>query len=158
VRAVRALPGEANVQLTVHAVAGKDEEAAYERSVRRIAGGDPRIAFAPPLARSEVAAAMARHDALVVPSVCLETGPLVVLEAQAAGLYVAGSRLGGIAELVGDGADGELIEAGNVPAWTAAIARLAERRAAGASPSRRPRPVRTMAAAAAEMAELYRSL
>ena len=100
---------------------------------------------------------MARHDALVVPSLWLETGPLVVLEAQAAGLYVMGSRLGGIAELVGDGAGGELVEAGSVRAWTAAIARLAERRASGALP-RRPREVRTMAAAAAEMAELYRSL
>jgi glycosyltransferase involved in cell wall biosynthesis len=157
VRAVRALPSEAAVQLTVHAVSGTDEEATYERSVRKLAGGDPRIAFAPPLARSEVAEVMARHDALVVPSVWLETGPLVVLEAQAAGLYVMGSRLGGIAELVGDGADGELVEVGNVRAWTAAVARLAERRASGTLTCR-PREVRGMAAAAAEMAALYQSL
>ena len=157
VRAVRALPSEANVQLTVHAVAGKDEEAAYEQSVRKLAGGDPRIAFAPPLARSEVAEVMARHDALVVPSLWLETGPLVVLEAQAAGLYVVGSRLGGIAELIAEGADGELVEAGYVRAWTAAVARLAERRASGTLACR-PREVRSMAAVAAEMATLYRSL
>ena len=157
VRAVRALPPAAGVQLSIHALPGAAEEAAYEHSVRKLASGDPRIIFAPPLARSDIPTAMARHDALVVPSVCLETGPLVVLEAQAAGLHVIGSRLGGIAELVRDGDGGELIEPGSVLAWTAAIARLAQRRLSGAL-TRRPREVRTMTAAAAEMAELYRSL
>ena len=99
---------------------------------------------------------MARHDVLVVPSLGLETGPLVVLEAQAAGLYVMGSHLGGIAELVGEGIGGELVEAGSQRAWTAAIARLAERRANGGALPCRPRAVRTMSTAAAEMAELYR--
>jgi glycosyltransferase involved in cell wall biosynthesis len=94
---------------------------------------------------------------LLVPSVWLETGPLVVLEAQAVGLYLMGSNLGGIAELVGSGASGELVEAGNIGAWTVAIARLTERHAAGAM-MRRPLAVRTMAAAALDMAELYRSL
>ena len=115
VRAIRALPAEARVRLTVHAVPGRAEEAAYDRNVRELAGGDPRIVFGPPLARHEIAAAMARHDALVVPSLWLETGPLVVLEAQAAGLYIMGSRLGGIAELVAEDGGGELVEAGSVP-------------------------------------------
>ena len=99
---------------------------------------------------------MARHDALVVPSVWLETGPLVVLEAQAAGLYIMGSRLGGIAELISEDGSGELVDAGSVPAWTAAIERSPN--AMRAVPWPRPRAVRTMAAAAAEMAALYRSL
>ena len=54
-----------------------------------------------------------KYDALVVPSVWLETGPLVVLEAFAAGVPVIGSRLGGIAEMVRDGVDGLLFGAGN---------------------------------------------
>jgi len=157
VRAVRALPAETSVQLSLHAVPGTAEEATYEEMVRRLAEGDRRIKFAPPLPRGELAVTMARHNALVVPSVWLETGPLVVLEAQAAGLYVMGSRLGGIAELVGEYAGGELVETGSVRAWTAAIERLAERHASGALVCR-PREVRTMAAAAAEMAELYNSL
>ncbi len=157
VQALRALPADARVRLTVHALPGGSEEAAYEAHVRRLAAADPRIAFAPPLARGEVAAAMARHNALIVPSLWLETGPLVVLEAQAAGLYVLGSRLGGIAELIDTPSGGELIEAGNIRAWTAAIDRLARRHANGAL-AVRPRQVRTMAAAAAEMAELYASL
>jgi hypothetical protein len=68
-----------------------------------------------------------------------------------------GSRLGGIAELVADGASGELVEAGSVLAWTAAVARLAERRASGTLACR-PGEVRSMAAVAAEMAALYQSL
>jgi glycosyltransferase involved in cell wall biosynthesis len=155
VRAVRALPIETDVHLTIHGIPG--DETAYERIVRNLADGEPRIAFAAPLARSEVAAALAGYDALVVPSLCLETGPLVVLEAQAAGLYIMGSRLGGIAELVRDGAGGELIDAGNVAAWAAAIARLGRRHASG-DLKRRPSEVRTMAAAAGDMAELYQSL
>jgi glycosyltransferase involved in cell wall biosynthesis len=157
VRAVRALSGDTAVRLTIHGLPSGAEEEAYEQRVRTLAGADPRIVFAPPLARSEVAAAMIKHDVLVVPSLWLETGPLVVLEAQAAGLYIVGSRLGGIAELVSDGAGGELVEAGSVRAWTTAIMRLAQRRVKVAL-ARRPREVRTMAIAAVEMAALYRSL
>jgi glycosyltransferase involved in cell wall biosynthesis len=157
VRALRALPADTSVQLSIHAAGGKQEEDSYEQCVRKLAHGDPRINFAAALARAEVALAMARHDALVVPSVCLETGPLVVLEAQASGLYVMGSPLGGIAELVSNGADGELVQAGSVRAWMAAIARIAERHANGAL-TVRPRAVRTMAAVADDMAELYQSL
>jgi glycosyltransferase involved in cell wall biosynthesis len=156
VRAVRALP-RAPVQLTVHATPGGAEEAGYERTVRRLAGGDPRIVLAPPLARTELAAALARHDALVVPSRWLETGPLVVLEAQAVGLHILGARLGGIAELIEDGSGGQLLNADDVGAWSAAIATLAERRPHLAAP-RRPSTVRSMAAVAAEMTALYRSL
>src|SRR5262249_36057242 len=127
------------------------------RRVRKLAGGAPRIAFAPPLARSEVAAVMARHDALMVPSLWLETGPLVILEAQAAGLYVVGSRLGGIAELIAEGGGGELVGAGSTRAGRAAAARRAERHGGGPLTGRRCE-VRSMAAAAAEMAALYQLL
>jgi glycosyltransferase involved in cell wall biosynthesis len=157
VRAIHALPWETGAQLTIHAVHGGAGDAAYEHRIRRIAKGDQRITFAGPLARSEIATALARHNALVVPSLLLETGPLVVLEAQAVGLYVMGSRLGGIAELVEEGPGGELIEAGSVHAWTEAIARLAERHEKGPI-ARQPREVRTMSTVAEEMAEIYGSL
>ena len=61
----------------------------------------------------QVVETIRKYDALVVPSVCLETGPLVVLEAFAAGVPVIGSRLGGIAEMVRDGVDGFLFQPGN---------------------------------------------
>jgi glycosyltransferase involved in cell wall biosynthesis len=100
---------------------------------------------------------MSAHDAIVVPSVLLETGPLVVLEAQAASIFVLGSRLGGIAELVDENDGGELVEAGDVAAWAEAIVSLVRKHAEGRLPAP-TRAVRTISAAAADMAALYRSL
>ena len=157
VRAIRSLPANINVSLTVFGLHGGAAEEAYEARIRALAGSDARIAFQAPVDRIELASVMLRYDALVVPSLWLETGPLVVLEAMAAGLFVLGSRRGGIAELVDESDAGELVEAADVDAWTGAIARLASRH----SQARLPLPsrlVRTMATVAAEMADLYRSL
>lgn len=156
VRAVRALPSNTSVELRICAVPAIDGDVTYERQVRQLAGTDPRIRFDGPLPRKKLSEALATADLLVVPSIWLETGPLVVLEARAAGLFVLGSRRGGIAELVEDD-DGELVEAGDVGAWSAAIARLATRHAEGNFPSPK-RGVRTMAEAAREMAAVYASL
>ena len=122
-----------------------------------MAGSDPRIRIEGPLSRDVLATVISQYDALVVPSVWLETGPLVVLEAQTAGLFVLGSRLGGVAELVNERDGGELVEAGNVVAWSKAIEGLVRRHADGALP-RPARPVRKMSDVAMEMAYLYRSL
>lgn len=158
VRAIRSLPTDMRVSLTVFAHhGGTPVEQAYEAGVRAIAGSDPRIEFQAPIGRNEVASVMRRHDAIVVPSVWLETGPLVVLEAMAAGLFVLGSRRGGIAELVGESDAGDLVEATDVDAWARAIARLAGRHSQARLPLQ-SRGVRTMATVAAEMADLYRSL
>ena len=157
VRAVRALHEATPVSLTIHAVAAPATEREYEARVHTLADGDRRIAIRGPLARSDLAAAFAEHDVLVVPSIGLETGPLVVLEAQAAGLFVLGSRRGGIAELVDETDAGELVEAADVEAWALAIARLAAQHVRDGLPHP-SRPVRGMAVAAADMAALYRAL
>jgi glycosyltransferase involved in cell wall biosynthesis len=157
VRAMRSLPGDIEVDLTIRAIPGPLGESAYEAGVRALASGDPRISIEGPVARSDLAATLAKYDALVVPSLWMETGPLVVLEAQAAGLFVLGARLGGIAELVDEGDAGEMVPAGNIAAWAEAIERLATRHRRGTLP-RPSRPVRTISTAAAEMADLYRSL
>jgi glycosyltransferase involved in cell wall biosynthesis len=64
-------------------------------------------------------------DALAVPSLWLETGPLVVLEAQAAGLPVVGSNLGGIAERIVDGENGLLVPSGQPVALARVLETLA---------------------------------
>lgn len=131
----------------------------YLQSLRTLAAGDRRITFHPTIPSTDAVARLAAYDAAAVPSQWLETGPLVVLEAFAAGVPVVGSRRGGIAELVTDGADGLLVEPPeSVAAWGAALARLCE------DPALLPRlragiqPVRTMATVAAETAALYRRL
>lgn len=155
VEAVRSLPPQVRVELDIHAVAGDAEAEATRRSVVAAAMGDPRITFKPPLGRAELVDALAAADALAVPSVWFETGPLVVLEAQAMGVPVIGSRLGGIAELVHEGEDGVLVAAGDVDAWRRAILTAV---GGGLPPARRRGDVRTMTDVAHEMIALYRGL
>jgi glycosyltransferase involved in cell wall biosynthesis len=157
VRAIGSLPAETPLRLTIRAPAGGAEEQAYERRVRQSAGEDARIVFAGRADRASLPGAMAGFDALVVPSITMETGPLVALEAQAAGLFVIGSRLGGIGEIVSEQDAGMLVEPGRVDAWAEALAQLAEAWRGEGLPRPR-RPVRGMAAVALEMADIYRRL
>ena len=69
-------------------------------------------------------------------------------------MCVLGSRLGGIAELVQEDGDGQLVDVDDVAAWTRAIEDLAARGLRRGSPA----TVRSMADVAAEMAELYDAL
>jgi glycosyltransferase involved in cell wall biosynthesis len=146
-----------NLELTVHTPEPAADQASYVRAVRARAARDPRIRFEPAVSRDRLPAVLARHDALLVPSRWLETGPLVVLEAQAAGLPVLGSALGGIAELAEPDAGDVLLPVDDVAAWSHAISRLAAAKA-GAGLNRLGRPVRTMSAAAQDMAALYAGL
>lgn len=117
-----------------------------------MAANDERIEFHVPTDRQELAQQFVAADALAVPSQGFETGPLVVLEAKAAGLPVLGSRLGGIAELVRPGVDGWLVDHDDVRAWATAIERIA----AGGAVVRAPgEAVRTTDDIAREMIELY---
>ncbi len=156
VAAVRAAPG-APLRLDVYAAAAPGAEA-LEAELRAAAAPDPRIRFAGPLPPERVVETIAEYDLLAVPSEVLETGPLVVLEAFAAGVPVLGSDLGGIAELVRAGTDGVLAAPGSLAAWRGALERLAGDPAEVARLRAGVRPPRTMAAAAAEMEALYRRL
>lgn len=62
------------------------------------------------LSLPELQQRMGRARALVLPSICLESFPRVLVEAFAAGLPVIASRLGALAELVQDGETGLLFE------------------------------------------------
>ena len=64
---------------------------------------------------------IARARLVVFPSECNENCPLSVMEAQIYGTPVFGSRIGGIPELIQDGINGRLLEAGNVEEWKSAI-------------------------------------
>ncbi|MBP6344118.1 MAG: glycosyltransferase [Candidatus Omnitrophica bacterium] len=63
---------------------------------------------------------------LVIPSVCYENFPRVVVEAFACGVPVVASRLGSLQELIEDGVTGLLFEPGNPQALTAAVRRCFE--------------------------------
>lgn len=90
-----------------------------------IVGDDPRVSFAPAVSSKDVPSVLCNYDVLCCPSVCLEGGPTVAIEAQAVGTPVVGSNLGGLRELVSDGRNGRLIPPGDVAALTALITEIA---------------------------------
>jgi glycosyltransferase involved in cell wall biosynthesis len=66
-------------------------------------------------------------DVLAVPSLRPETFGRVAIEAQACGVPVLASRLGGLAEALQDGITGYLLPPGDVEAWSEAVLDLAAR-------------------------------
>lgn len=67
----------------------------------------------------------AAMDMLAIPSVESDTFGRVSIEAQACGVPVLGSDLGGIPETLMPGITGQLLPPGNIPAWRDAIITLA---------------------------------
>ena len=68
--------------------------------------------------------ALASIDVLVVPSIWPENAPLVIQEAFLAGVPVVASRTGGVPEMVADGRNGLLFEAGDARDLARTLARL----------------------------------
>lgn len=110
IEAVRNLPTDAPIRVVL---IGPVLESEYGRKLEGLIGNDERFEVKPPVKPSALMQAIRELDVLAVPSLWMETGPQVVLDAFAAGVPVIGSRLGGIPELVRDGLDGLLFEAGN---------------------------------------------
>ena len=124
VRAVRALDAGHDLQLDVHALQNNAVDRAGVARAQALAAGDPRVRFLPPVPTGRVQDAMREYDVIAIPSRWLETGPIVAMEALAAGVPVLGSDLGGIAELVAHGETGWLLPADDVAAWSRELARL----------------------------------
>jgi glycosyltransferase involved in cell wall biosynthesis len=125
IQALRGIP-DVPLELHIYGVTQGDAHLRYRKDLRDDGAADGRIVLHDPVAPDDVVATLARYDVLAAPSQQFETGPLVVLEAFAAGLPVVGTRLGGIAEQVRDGVNGLLIEAGSVLAWSDAFRALQE--------------------------------
>ncbi len=96
----------------------------YVRGIMERLNHEKRARVCAPVKASEVIDTLAGYDALLVPSQWMETGPLVVLEAFAAGVPVVGSHLGGIAEWVTHERDGLLVKGSSANGWAQALRRL----------------------------------
>ena len=151
--AARAVPPDVPIDVHIWGLAATPAAFAYREAMTRRGAGIPRLHFHDGAA---VDSAYAAIDVLVVPSTGFETGPLVVLEAQAAGIPVVGSRLGGIAERVRHELDGILVPPGDAAALAAALTTLA------VDPARllklRPATPRSVAEVANQTLDLYRGL
>lgn len=117
--------------------------------------GDRRIRFLPPLDAGSIVEKLCEYDAVAVPSQWMESGPLVVYEAFAAGTPVIGSKLGGVAELVQDGVNGLLIEPASRMAWANGLKRLVEEPELLEKLRNGIGPVRTMRHVFSEMQTIY---
>jgi len=153
IQALRSLPS-AQMALDIFGIAQGHKR--YEQRLRALAAGDNRIQFHAPVPADQVVTTLRNYDLLAVPSQWLETGPLVVLEAFAAGIPVIGPRLGGIAELVTDGVNGILVEPNSVPVWADALEKIS--RELLNNLRAQIQPPRTMSEVAEEMANLYSML
>ncbi len=155
--ALKAFP-DLPIFLDIYGIVQGEGGLSYLRRLREIAGNDQRISFHNPVPTTEVVNRIRRYDVLAVPSQFLETGPMVVLEAFAAGVPVVGSNIGGIAESVRDGIDGLLTPMDCVTSWSAVLRRIV------VDPSLLPalragiRPPRKMSDIALSMNGLYARL
>jgi glycosyltransferase involved in cell wall biosynthesis len=96
-------------------IIGKDENKTYaadlKKQVKKL-GLNERVHFIGPQPQSKLAIWMAKASVLVLPSRSEGLGR-VIIEAMAAGTPVIGSRVGGIPELIQDGATGFLVPPGD---------------------------------------------
>ena len=157
VRAVRGLE-DGRIRLDLYGVITGPSGEIYRRELENLAAGDRRIGFHDAVPSDHVVPLLAGYDAVAVPSQWLETGPLVVLEAFAAGVPVLGSNLGGIAELVTHGVDGLLVEPGSMTAWRQVLRRFVDDPDLRARLCRGIRPPRGVDLVAEEMLQLYGAL
>nr|WP_221237163.1 glycosyltransferase [Roseospira goensis] len=125
-RALAALPGGVHWHLT-HIGGGKET-----RTLKALAadlGLADRVDWRGARDQGEVLAAYRMADLFVLPCRIDADGdrdglPNVLMEAQSQGLACLSTRLSGIPELIVDGETGVLVEPADVPALTAALARL----------------------------------
>jgi len=150
----RSLP----VTLDIYGTAQGDSGDAYATRLKKLAGDDPRVQFCSPVPADQVVRTLREYDILAVPSQWLETGPLVVLEAFAAGIPVIGSNLGGIAELITNGVNGFLVNATGAEDWYNTLKRLCADSAALAKLHRSISRPPTMGAVAQTTIRLYQRL
>jgi glycosyltransferase involved in cell wall biosynthesis len=153
--AMALIPRDVPIRLLV---AGSGTEVPYLRGLEAAAEGDKRIEFLGEISHDRLAGFLEQIDVLAVPSIYMETGPLVVLEAHTFGIPVMGANIGGIAERIRDGVNGWLLPFDDSAAWAAAMRDVATNRDKLMRCAANARPGRTMADVAIDMASLYQDV
>lgn len=111
-------------QFTLAIYGNEREEPRYTGALKRRTRGMPWVEWRGVHPHNEVWQVMAGLDVAVVPSRWYENSPNTILEAQAAGVPVVATNLGGMAELVQHDVSGLLFEANDARDLSAQLARL----------------------------------
>jgi glycosyltransferase involved in cell wall biosynthesis len=155
IKALRAAP-DLDVELHLFGVAQGTANDEYWTMLKGLAQQDTRITFLSPVPNDRIVSLLSSYHVLAVPSRCVETGPLVVLESFAAGTPVLGSNLGGISELLRHQDNGLLVDSEDVYAWADALRRCAEDRRLLVRLRQGIEPSRDMADVANDIVQMYR--
>lgn len=110
--AVRSLPPEMPLQVKIYGELEQFPE--YARTLRALAGNDPRIEFCGTFPHPAIGEIFYGLDVLVIPSLWYENSPLVLSFAQAARVPVVATDSAGMNEVIVDGENGLLFEKGDV--------------------------------------------
>jgi glycosyltransferase involved in cell wall biosynthesis len=157
IEALRAAP-KLKARLDIYGIVHDSSNVAYREKMLTLAGRDARVTLHEPVASQEVVPLLRTYDVLAIPSPGLESSPLVVLEAFAAGIPVIGWNIGGVRELIQDGINGLLIEPASAEGWTQALQRFAQDAGLRTRLRAGVRPPRTSFEVAREMFGLYESV
>ena len=112
-RAVRALGQDVPVRLEFRGPVSNLHELAISNELKAIVGPDAWVRFLPPVGQDAVFDYLREVDVLCCPSLTLEGGPTVALEAMAVGTPVVATRIGALAEVIEDGVNGRLVAPGD---------------------------------------------
>jgi glycosyltransferase involved in cell wall biosynthesis len=152
--AAERVPSDARIEFHIWGIARTAATQAYREEIMRDLQALRRVVFH---GEADSLTPYEDIDVLVVPSLYVETGPFVVLEAQAAGVPVIGSNLGGIAERVEPGRNGLLFPVGDGGALAEILVRL-WRDPMQLEQLRPTDPVRTVEDVARETLETYHAI
>jgi GT2 family glycosyltransferase/glycosyltransferase involved in cell wall biosynthesis len=115
-------PGSVSVDLLGSAAAFHGDES-YASRLRPLVAR-PFVRRVGPVPHERMPDALQEIDVLIVPSIWVENAPFVIREAFASGAPVVAANLGGMAEMVRDGVDGLLFEAGDASSLAGTLKRL----------------------------------
>jgi glycosyltransferase involved in cell wall biosynthesis len=113
-KAFKLLPYHYNkIELYIYGLIQDEPDKRYLHKLLRLSASDQRIKWMGILSSKEKFQVLNQLDILVIPSLWLETGPLVLLESWAVGTPVIGTNRGGIAELIKNRCGGLLFNSGD---------------------------------------------
>lgn len=123
-RAIKSLGHNLPIRVEFRGPVSNLRELAITNELKAIVGPDAWVQFLPPVEPEHVFEYLRGVDVLCCPSVALEGGPTVALEAMAVGTPVIATRMTAMAEIIQDGVNGRLLPPGDWRALAEALRQI----------------------------------